>query len=259
MSTVAVKRLNSKSRQGAKEFWNEIEMLSNFQHSHLASLIGYCNEEHEMILVYEYMSHGTLSDHLYKNRKNGPVIPQPLSWEQRLNICIGAARGLDYLHTGTGLQQRVIHRDVKSSNILLDEHWEAKVSDFGLSKIGPANQSCSHVSTNVKGTPGYMDPEYLLTHRLRRKSDVQAFGVVLFEVLSGSRALDMKVDKDQQTLAHYAHRCILKVFVDIGDQCLHYKQHERPTMADVIAKLEFAMDLQKRTHVYVDYVFFFRY
>lgn len=114
MSTVAVKRLNSKSRQGAKEFWTEIEMLSNFRHSHLVSLIGYCNENHEMILVYEYMPHGTLSDHLYKNNRNGPVASQPLSWEQRLKICIGAARGLDYLHTGTGLQHRVIHRDVKS-------------------------------------------------------------------------------------------------------------------------------------------------
>lgn len=276
MSTVAVKRLNSKSRQGAKEFWTEIEMLSNFRHSHLVSLIGYCNENHEMILVYEYMPHGTLSDHLYKNNRNGPVASQPLSWEQRLKICIGAARGLDYLHTGTGLQQRVIHRDVKSSNILLDEHWEAKVSDFGLSKIGPANQSCSHVSTNVKGTPGYMDPEYFLTRRLTRKSDVYAFGVVLFEVLCGRRALDMKSDENQQVLAQYAHRCIqegtivqiidstlrgqiskdcLEVFVDIGDQCLHYKQRKRPTMADVVAKLEFAMELLKRTESSTDYAF----
>ncbi|WOG93239.1 hypothetical protein DCAR_0312520 [Daucus carota subsp. sativus] len=100
MSTVAVKRLNSKSRQGAKEFWTEIEMLSNFRHCHLVSLIGYCSEEQEMILVYEYMPHGTLSEHLYKNSRNGHVVSQPLSWERRLKICIGAARGLDYLHTG---------------------------------------------------------------------------------------------------------------------------------------------------------------
>ncbi|WOG93240.1 hypothetical protein DCAR_0312521 [Daucus carota subsp. sativus] len=268
MTIVAVKRLNSKSRQGAREFWTEIEMLSNFRHSHLVSLIGYCNEDQEMILVYEYMPHGTLSDHLYKSSRNGPVVPQLLSWERRLNICIGAARGLDYLHTGTGLHQRVIHRDVKSSNILLDEHWEAKVSDFGLSKIGPANQSCSHVSTHVRGTFGYMDPEYFLTHRLTRKSDVYSFGVVLFEVLSGRRAMDMKIDEAQQDLARYAHRCIqqgtiyqiidstlegqiskdcLKVFVEIADQCLLYQHHKRPTMADVTAKLEFAMELQKRT------------
>ncbi|KAL1824441.1 hypothetical protein ACET3Z_011219 [Daucus carota] len=276
MSTVAVKRLNSKSRQGAKEFWTEIEMLSNFRHCHLVSLIGYCSEEQEMILVYEYMPHGTLSEHLYKNSRNGHVVSQPLSWERRLKICIGAARGLDYLHTGTGLQQRVIHRDVKSSNILLDEYWEAKVSDFGLSKIGPANQSSSHVSTHVKGTPGYMDPEYFLTHRLTRKSDVYSFGVVLFEVLCGRCALDMKIDEDQQSLARYAHRCIqegttyqmidstirgqiskdcLKVFLDIGDQCLNYQQRKRPTMADVVAKLELAMELQKRTVSSVDYIF----
>ncbi|XP_017239773.2 receptor-like protein kinase ANXUR1 [Daucus carota subsp. sativus] len=274
MTIVAVKRLNSKSRQGAREFWTEIEMLSNFRHSHLVSLIGYCNEDQEMILVYEYMPHGTLSDHLYKSSRNGPVVPQLLSWERRLNICIGAARGLDYLHTGTGLHQRVIHRDVKSSNILLDEHWEAKVSDFGLSKIGPANQSCSHVSTHVRGTFGYMDPEYFLTHRLTRKSDVYSFGVVLFEVLSGRRAMDMKIDEAQQDLARYAHRCIqqgtiyqiidstlegqiskdcLKVFVEIADQCLLYQHHKRPTMADVTAKLEFAMELQKRTPSFADH------
>lgn len=275
INTVAVKRLNRASRQGAKEFWTEIEMHSNFRHSHLVSLIGYCDEKEEMILVYEYMPHGTLSDHLYKNYRNGLVVSQPLSWERRLKICIGVARGLDYLHTGTGLQQRVIHRDVKSSNILLDHHWEAKVSDFGLSTIGPANQSCSHVSTNVKGTFGYIDPEYFLTHRLTRKSDVYAFGVVLFEVLCGRRAVDMRIDEEQQALARYAHRCIqegtidqiidstlrgqiskdcLKVFVEIGDQCLHYQHHIRPTMADVIAKLEFAMDLQKRTRSSADYV-----
>lgn len=149
-TAVAVKRLNTKSRQGAREFWTEINMLSKYRHSHLVSLIGYCNDFHEMILVYECMPNGTLADHLYKIRRNSGTtnISRPLSWEKRRKICVGAARGLDYLHTGTWVQHRVIHRDVKSSNILLDENFVAKISDFGLSKIGPANQSCSHVSTN---------------------------------------------------------------------------------------------------------------
>ncbi|KAM7486261.1 hypothetical protein LguiA_002270 [Lonicera macranthoides] len=146
-TTVAIKRLDPMSKQGGKEFSTEIEMLSKFRHSHVVSFIGYCDNKDEMFLVYEYMENGSLADHLYK--------------------------------------KRVIHRDVKSSNILLDENWAAKISDFGLSKTGPANQSLTHVPTLIKGTPGYCDPEYFLTHRLTKKSDVYSFGVVLLEVLCG--------------------------------------------------------------------------
>ncbi|KAK2969619.1 hypothetical protein RJ640_029781, partial [Escallonia rubra] len=249
-SLVAIKRLNSTSSQGALEFWTEIQMLSKFRHCHLVSLIGYCDEQNEMILVYEYMCNGTLADHLHKVGKNGNP---PLSWVQRLKICIGSARGLDYLHTGTGIQHRVIHRDVKSSNILLDEHWAAKVSDFGLSKIGPANQSFSYVSTNVKSTHGYLDPEYFRTYRLTRKTDVYAFGVVLFEVLSGRPAVDARLNEKQLGLAAWARRCVkdgkverivdpnlregrvspksLGKFVKIADRCLRRRPEERPTMA----------------------------
>ncbi|KAM7489232.1 hypothetical protein LguiB_026716 [Lonicera macranthoides] len=146
-----------------------------------------------MILVYDYVKNGSLADYLYKEKvRNGSN--SNMSRVKRVKICIGAARGLDYLHTGTGILQRVIHRDVKSSNILWDENWAAKISDFGLSKIGPANQSSTHVSTRVKGTQGYCDPEYFLTCRLTRKSDVFSFGVVLFEVSSGRHALQEKKD-----------------------------------------------------------------
>ncbi|KAI8534170.1 hypothetical protein RHMOL_Rhmol10G0068300 [Rhododendron molle] len=169
---VAIKRLDSTSKQGAHEFWTEIEMLSQLQHTHLIALIGYCDDCQEMMLVYEYMAHGTLADHIYKYRRNDDGI-SGLTWEKRLSICIGAARGLNYLHMNTNL--RVIHRDVKSTNILLDENWVAKISDFGLSKMGNTSQSGSHVSTNVKGTFGYLDPEYFSTRRLTRKSDVYAF------------------------------------------------------------------------------------
>ncbi|KAL8218377.1 hypothetical protein R6Q57_021750 [Mikania cordata] len=173
---VAIKRLNLDSNQGASEFWAEIEMLSKFRHSHIVSLFGYC--EKQMILVYEYMPNGSLEDHLHKKRANGSN-SSSLTWIQRLNICIGAARGLDYLHTGTGVQCRVIHRDVKSSNVLLDNNLTAKISDFGLSRIGPACQpgSTTNVYTDqIKGTFGYMDAEYFSTRRLTRKSDVYAYG-----------------------------------------------------------------------------------
>nr|GEY37595.1 receptor-like protein kinase FERONIA [Tanacetum cinerariifolium] len=178
----AIKRLDSMSSQGAAEFWAEVKLLSKLRHCNLVSLIGYCCYRKEMIVVYEYMPNGTLEGHLHK-------LGTPLSWVQRLKICIGAGRGLHYLHTGTGIEVGVIHRDVKSSNILLDENWAAKISDFGLSRISTINRGGSYVNTLVKGTFGYLDPDYFYTGRLTRKSDVYAFGVVLLEVLCRKRAV----------------------------------------------------------------------
>ncbi|PWA45541.1 protein kinase-like domain-containing protein [Artemisia annua] len=197
----AIKRLESSSNQGAHEFWSEIQMLSKLRHCNLVSLIGYCNDDSEMILLYEYMTHRSLSDHLHTRGTN-------LSWVQRIKISIGAARGLQYLHSGTSTQHGVIHRDVKSSNILLDEHFSAKISDFGLSKIGPRNPSGTYVNTHIKGTFGYFDPEYFLTGRLTPKSDVFAFGVVLFELLSGRVALAENLDDDKCSLAKWAYECV---------------------------------------------------
>ncbi|GKA86879.1 receptor-like protein kinase FERONIA [Tanacetum coccineum] len=157
----AIKRLDPNSNQGAPEFWAEVEMLSKLRHCNLVSLFGYCNDEEEMILVYEYIPYGTLEDHLHKLGT--------LSWVQRLKICIGAGRGLHYLHTGTGIDVGVIHRDVKTSNILLQESWAAKISDFGLSKIGPTNQPMTYVNTLVKGTFG-------LINKLSTMAEVWAVG-----------------------------------------------------------------------------------
>ncbi|KAD2804627.1 hypothetical protein E3N88_38004 [Mikania micrantha] len=260
---VAIKRLNLDSNQGASEFWAEIEMLSKFRHSHIVSLFGYC--EKQMILVYEYMPNGSLEDHLHKKRANGSN-SSPLTWIQRLNICIGAARGLDYLHTGTGVQCRVIHRDVKSSNVLLDHNLTAKISDFGLSRIGPMCQpgSTTNVYTDqIKGTFGYMDAEYFSTRRLTRKSDVYAYGVVLLEVLCGRPALDFTLDEQQHSLAGWARQCIkegkidqiidpslrgqvesncLKEFGQIAYECVLNSSKDRPTMTKVLARLEFVLN-----------------
>ncbi|KDP27269.1 hypothetical protein JCGZ_19968 [Jatropha curcas] len=161
--------------EGSKEFWTKIEMLLKLRHPHLLSLIGYCNDQRLMVLVYEYVAHGNLRDHLDRGHNS------PLPWKQRLEICIGAARGIKYLHAGAE-HSIIIHRDIKSTNISLDEKWVPKVSDFGLSRLGPTSLSMSHVTTDVKGAFGYLDP-YYFTNNLSVKSDVFSFGVLLFGVI----------------------------------------------------------------------------
>nr|POF10645.1 receptor-like protein kinase feronia [Quercus suber] len=227
---VAIKRLKPGSQQGAHEFKTEIEMLSQLRHLHLVPLIGYCNHGNEMILVYDYMAHGTLRDHLY-NTDNPPLL-----WEQRLQICIGAARGLQYLHMGA--KHMIIHRDVKSTNILLDEKWVAKVSDFGLSKMGPTSVSMTHVSTVVKGS----------------------------SMLCARPPLTRNVNMERVSLAEWAQQCYhngkldqivdpflsgkivpecLKKFGEITVNCLLDDGIKRPSMNGVVWGLEFALQLQE--------------
>jgi len=207
VTALAVKRSIRSSGQGYKEFQNEINFFS-FSHMNLVSLLGYCQEGNELILVYEYMVEGPLSDHLYKKKK------QPLSWIKRIKICIGAARGLHYLHTST--RYPVIHRDVKSANILLDQNWVAKIADFGLCRTVPSLYH-SHVSTEVKGTLGYLDPEYYKRRKLTQKSDVYSFGVVLFEVLCGRAAVNpvaVEEESEKVGLATWAMHCYKSGSID---------------------------------------------
>uniref|UniRef100_A0A1J3FC69 Putative receptor-like protein kinase n=1 Tax=Noccaea caerulescens TaxID=107243 RepID=A0A1J3FC69_NOCCA len=257
-SKAAIKRAKTGSGQGILEFQTEIQVLSRIRHRHLVSLTGYCEENSEMILVYEFMEKGTLKEHLY-----GSGFPS-LTWKQRLEICIGAARGLHYLHSGS--EGAIIHRDVKSTNILLDENNVAKVADFGLSKLAVRNnQDPINISTNIKGTFGYLDPEYLQTHILTEKSDVYAFGVVLLEVLCARPALDRYLPHEEVNLAEWAMFCkskgiideildpkligqiepsSLRKFMEIVEKCLKEYGDERPSMADVIWDLEYVMQLQ---------------
>ncbi|KAL8259882.1 hypothetical protein R6Q59_027835 [Mikania micrantha] len=246
--TVAFKHLDRRLGQGSIEFWKEVMMLSSYKHENLISLKHFCIESDEMILVYEYASRGTLN------------------WIQRLKICIGAARGLSFLHDPKDTQHRVLHRDIKSSNILLDENWTAKVSDFGLSKLGPANQPHSYLISYAVGTPGYCDPLYWELGFLSKESDVYSFGVVLFEILCGRLCYECCNHELTKILVPKWRQCYdekrldevilpglkdqmdpgsLKSFSAIAYHCVKKAREERPTMAEIVKELELSLKLQE--------------
>uniref|UniRef100_A0A6N2N9T0 non-specific serine/threonine protein kinase n=1 Tax=Salix viminalis TaxID=40686 RepID=A0A6N2N9T0_SALVM len=192
--TVAVKTLNHDGLQGHKEWLAEVNFLGDLVHPNLVKLIGYCIEDDQRLLVYEFMPRGSLENHLFRRSL-------PLPWSIRMKIALGAAEGLAFLHEEA--ERPVIYRDFKTSNILLDADYNAKLSDFGLAKDGPEGDK-THVSTRVMGTYGYAAPEYVMTGHLTSRSDVYSFGVVLLEMITGRRSMDKNRPNGEHNLVEWA-------------------------------------------------------
>ncbi|KAH9302098.1 hypothetical protein KI387_013681, partial [Taxus chinensis] len=194
---IAVKVLSLFSKLGIEQFLNEIDLLSRVHHKNLVSLLGYCNESRDLMLVYEYMPGGSLNQHLHGSN---PLKYSELDWKTRLKIALDAAQGLEYLHIGCS--PKIIHRDVKTANILLDNNLNGKLADFGISRVA-MDEEASHVFTGVKGTAGYLDPKYFNTHKLTEKSDVYSFGVVLLEIICGRRPIDFTLPEEKIDLVKW--------------------------------------------------------
>ncbi|XP_048569367.1 receptor protein kinase TMK1 [Triticum urartu] len=200
---IAVKRMESgvMGNKGLNEFKSEISVLTKVRHRNLVSLLGYCLDGNERILVYEYMPQGPVSQHLFEWKEHNL---QPLEWKRRLSIALDVARGVEYLHSLA--QQTFIHRDLKPSNILLGDDMKAKVADFGLVRLAPADGKCVSVETRLAGTFGYLAPEYAVTGRVTTKADVFSFGVILMELVTGRRALDDTQPEDSMHLVTWFRR-----------------------------------------------------
>ncbi|KAK7257944.1 hypothetical protein RIF29_32283 [Crotalaria pallida] len=194
-SVVAVKNLLNNKGQAEKEFKVEVEAIGKVRHKNLVRLVGYCAEGAKRMLVYEYVDNGNLEQWLHGDV--GPV--SPLTWEIRMRIAVATAKGLAYLHEG--LEPKVVHRDIKSSNILLDKNWNAKVSDFGLAKLLGSEKT--HVTTRVMGTFGYVSPEYASTGMLNERSDVYSFGVLLMEIITGRSPIDYSKPPGEMNLVDW--------------------------------------------------------
>lgn len=247
---VAVKQLGKTGLQGHKEWITEVNVLGVVEHPNLVKLVGYCAEDDERgiqrLLVYEYMPNRSVEDHLSSRSE------APLSWTMRLKVAQDAARGLAYLHEEMDFQ--IIFRDFKSSNILLDENWNAKLSDFGMARLGP-QEGLTHVSTAVIGTMGYAAPEYIQTGHLNSKSDVWSYGVFLYELITGRRPLDKNRPKDEQKLLEWVRPYLdskkFRIIIDsrlegkyslksaqrlsiIANRCLSRNAKSRPKMSEVL-------------------------
>ncbi|KAG0461732.1 hypothetical protein HPP92_022029 [Vanilla planifolia] len=259
---VAVKVLNQKGLQGHKQWLNEVQFLGVLEHPNLVKLFGYCSKDGkggiQRLLVYEYMPNKSLDDHLFN--RSYPSIP----WCLRLKIALGAAEGLAYLHEG--LEVQVIFRDFKTSNILLDDDFRPKLSDFGFARLGPSGDR-THVSTAVVGTHGYAAPEYIETGHLTAKSDVWSFGVVLYELLTGRRPLETNRPANEQKLLEWVKQFSIeskgfKMIMDprlkyqyslkvarevakLANSCLAKQAKERPSISEVVLTLKQAVQVSE--------------
>lgn len=250
---VAVKQLKIGSGQGEREFRAEVEIISRVHHRHLVSLVGYCILEHDRLLVYDYVPNDTLYYHLHAEGR--PV----MDWATRVKVAAGAARGIAYLHEDC--HPRIIHRDIKSSNILLDKNFEAQVSDFGLAKL--ALDSNTHVTTRVMGTFGYMAPEYATSGKLTEKSDVYSFGVVLLEMITGRKPVDVSQPLGDESLVEWARPLLTQALededfealvdpklqkqyiesemfrmIEAAAACIRHSATKRPRMSQVVRALD---------------------
>ncbi|KAK9050511.1 hypothetical protein SSX86_030519 [Deinandra increscens subsp. villosa] len=262
LTKIAVKKLNETHGQGLKEFLTEIDLLSGQQHENIITLIGYCDEGKEMIIVYEHAEHGSLDRYIRCSNTTGYT----LTWLERLRIVVGAARGLDHLHNHLHNNQVIIHRDIKSSNILLDQSWVAKISDLGLSKSTFSGFGRTTVVSHACGTSGYVEPEYIHYGLVSRKSDVYSFGMVLFEVLCGrlctirgndgillladvakehfrDNKLDMLIDS---SLRKQMSQHVLGRYSTIAYKCL-LGRNDRPSIVNVKKELEETLNLEVST------------
>lgn len=256
----AVKRNHSITAQSRKDFENEIKIISKVSHKNLVELLGHCQNDHEQILVYEYVPNGNLRQQLDCDPVYGGV---PLTFDQRLEIAVGAARGIRYLHIFA--KEPVIHRDIKPANLVLDKRLEVKVADFGLSRAlvhgadGTDGPDAQQLSTQMTGTPGYLDPDYYRTFKVTTKSDVFSFGVVLFELITGRTAV-MKdpASLDSIALVRWAHPYVangnvaaivdpnmgtyskeaMDLFCAVALLCVDPRRDHRPTMLQVVRRLE---------------------
>ncbi|XP_042055421.1 probable serine/threonine-protein kinase PBL17 [Salvia splendens] len=247
---IAVKVLDPESLQGDREWLAEVNYLGNLRHPNLVKLIGYSCEDDHRLLIYEYMASGNLEKHLFFR------VRTTLTWHRRLKIALDTARGLAFLH---GVEKPIIYRDFKTSNILLDEDFNAKLSDFGLARVGPTGDQ-THVSTRVMGTYGYAAPEYIMTGHLTARSDVYGFGVVLLEMLLGRRTMEKSRPSREHNLVEWARpllnhskkllrildrriegqysaKILMKV-ANLAYQCLSQNPKGRPLMSQVIEILQ---------------------
>ncbi|CAL0330970.1 unnamed protein product [Lupinus luteus] len=260
---VAVKQLKAGSGQGEREFQAEVEIISRVHHKHLVSLVGYCISEQQRMLIYEFLPNGTLHHHLH-----GSGMPV-LDWSKRLKIAIGAAKGLAYLHEDCS--QKIIHRDIKSANILLDDAFEAQVADFGLARLTDTGNT--HVSTRVMGTFGYMAPEYATSGKLTDRSDVFSFGVVLLELVTGRKSVDQTQPLGDESLVEWARPLLIRAIetrdiseltdprlekhyvesemfrmIEAAAACVRHSTTKRPRMVQVVRALDSGDDISDLTN-----------
>jgi serine/threonine protein kinase len=264
---VAVKRLYKNSYKSVEQFQNEVGILSRLRHPNLVTLFGCTSQTNsrDLLLVYEFVPNGTLADHLHGA---AAAWSSSLDWPTRLGIAVETASALEYLHT---VEPQVVHRDVKTNNILLDEGFHVKVADFGLSRLFPAD--ATHVSTAPQGTPGYLDPMYHQCYQLTDKSDVYSFGVVLVELISSKPAVDMNRRGGDVNLANMAVHMIqsyemeqlvdpqlgyasdgetrrtVDLVAEVAFRCLQPEQDVRPPIGEVLDALREAQRMDKVGYV----------